>query len=379
MHGNKLLLLFSLLLLPVATCNFTSGRTTISSLKFLGEYEVPYNQNFKGTTVGGLSGIDYDSENQIYYLISDDRSAIHHARFYTAKIFVSRKGVDSVRFVNVQKMLQQNGSTYPNSKQDPKNTPDPESIRYKADSKQLVWTSEGERIISENGSILSDPAITVMDIDGKHSETFPIPANLTMQEIEKGPRRNGVLEALTFTPNYKNMFVCSEVPLHEDGPEADVKDIQALVRIFKFDVATKKNISQYAYKLDPIAYPATPETAFKINGIPDILSLDNNHLLIMERSFSTGRLPCTIKVFLTDLTQADNVASVHSLSDNPPAHLATKKLILNMDDLGIYTDNVEGFTFGPDLPNGHKTLLFVSDNNFLPIEKTQLLLFEVIP
>lgn len=49
-----------------------------------------------------------------------------------------------------------------------------------------------------------------------------------------------------------------------------------------------------------------------------------------------------------------------------------------MDDLGIYIDNVEGVTFGPVLPNGHKTLLFVADNNFNPLEKTQFLLFEVI-
>ena len=57
---------------------------------------------------------------------------------------------------------------------------------------------------------------------------------------------------------------------------------------------------------------------------------------------------------------------------------ATKKLLLNMDNLGIYIDNIEGVTFGPTLPNGHKTLLFIADNNFTQIEKTQLLLFEVI-
>ena len=50
-----------------------------------------------------------------------------------------------------------------------------------------------------------------------------------------------------------------------------------------------------------------------------------------------------------------------------------------MDTLGIYIDNVEGVTFGPDLPNGHKTLIFVSDNNFSALEKTQFLLFEIIP
>ena len=49
-----------------------------------------------------------------------------------------------------------------------------------------------------------------------------------------------------------------------------------------------------------------------------------------------------------------------------------------MDSLGIYTDNIEGVTFGPRLANGHKTLVFVADNNFSPLEKAQLLLFEVI-
>jgi hypothetical protein len=49
-----------------------------------------------------------------------------------------------------------------------------------------------------------------------------------------------------------------------------------------------------------------------------------------------------------------------------------------MDDLGIYIDNVEGVTFGPLLPNGHKTLIFVADNNFSADEKSQLLLFEVL-
>lgn len=48
-----------------------------------------------------------------------------------------------------------------------------------------------------------------------------------------------------------------------------------------------------------------------------------------------------------------------------------------MDDLGIYIDNIEGVTFGPALPNGHKTLLFIADNNFNAVQKTQLLLFEV--
>ena len=107
--------------------------------------------------------------------------------------------------------------------------------------------------------------------------------------------------------------------------------------------------------------------------------MDNHKLLTVERSFSWGRLACTVKVFEADLMKASDVASVASLKENPPSNLVQKKLILNMDSLGIYIDNVEGVTFGPRLPNGHQTLIFVTDNNFSPLEKTQFLLFEVIP
>jgi hypothetical protein len=90
-------------------------------------------------------------------------------------------------------------------------------------------------------------------------------------------------------------------------------------------------------------------------------------------------MACTIKVFLTDLNKATNILPVNSLKTNTDFIPATKKLLLNMDHLGMYIDNIEGMTFGPKLPNGHKTLLFVADNNFNFFEKTQFLLFEVIP
>ena len=64
---------------------------------------------------------------------------------------------------------------------------------------------------------------------------------------------------------------------------------------------------------------------------------------------------------------------------NPVTKPVKKKLLLNMDDLKIYTDNIEGVTFGPTLANGHRTLIFISDNNFASFEKTQLLLFEILP
>lgn len=356
-----------------------AGIASLSSLRFLGSYEVPYNQPFKGTTIGGLSGIDYDSKNDRYFLISDDRSAIDPARFYTAKIQLSEKGIDTVVFTETRILLSETGLPYPNAKQDRAHTPDPESIRYNAKTNNLVWTSEGERILNQKDTVLENPALTVINPDGKYMGAFQVPHNLLMRKTKSGPRQNGTLEGLTFADDYSTLYVSTEEPLFEDGPRADLLPGKALIRIFQFDVATQHNVGQYAYALETIAHPAFPPTAFKINGVPEILSLGNSKLLVVERSFSTGRLPCTVKVFLADHSQSTNIMSTRSLQENPPAKLVTKTILLNMDDLGIYIDNIEGVTVGPNLPNGHNTLLFVSDNNFNAFEVTQLLLFEVIP
>ncbi|GAB2839965.1 esterase-like activity of phytase family protein [Ferruginibacter profundus] len=349
----------------------------ISAVKLLGEYDMPYNLSYKNTTVGGLSGIDYDAGNNVYYMICDDRSDINPARFYTARIFITPQGIDSIQFVDVQNMLQPDNTVYPNKKTDRSHVPDPEAIRYNPLLKQLVWSSEGERIVKEKDTVLENPSVISITTDGKFKNNFELPANVTMHATEKGPRQNGVLEGMSFADNYTTLFVNVEEPLYEDGPRADVTDNNTYIRILKFDVATKKNTAQYAYKLEPVAYAANPATGFKINGVPDILNIGNNKFLVIERSFSTGRAACTIKVFITDLTAATNIKGVPSLKGNTDFIPATKKLLLNMDDLGIYIDNIEGVTFGPILPNGHKTLIFIADNNFDTKEKAQLLLFEV--
>jgi len=338
---------------------------------------MPHNLMYNNTSVGGLSGIDYDVQHNLYYMICDDRSDKNPARFYTARILLTQNGIDSVIFTGVKNLLQPGGNAYPNSRQDRYHVPDPEAMRYNPVNKQLVWSSEGERIVNEKEKILKDPAVIVISREGNYIDSFTMPANLSMQATEKGPRRNGVLEGMSFADNYKTLFVSAEEPLYEDGPRADVKENKAFIRLYKFDMATRKNIGQYAYELAPVAYPAVPEKEFKINGVPDILDLGNNKLLVMERSFSTGRLPCTIKLFIADLSGATDISSMN-LRENRNFIPATKKLLLNLDDLGIYTDNIEGMTFGPLLPNGHKTLLLVADNNFNAAQRSQVFLFEVM-
>ncbi len=376
---RKILFLAAWLLLYSCTTTKKAIQSNvgITSLKYLDSYEIPFNFKYKNTTVGGLSGIDYNAKNDQYYLISDDRSDKNPARFYTAKIFFSLKGIDSLAFTNVENMLQPDEKVYPNSLQDRFKTPDPEAIRYNASKDYLVWSSEGERIVKTNDTVLTNPSVIMIGTDGKYLDSFALPVIMRMNATEKGPRRNGVFEGMSFADNYKTLYVNVEEPLYDDGPRAEVIENDAFIRIIKFDVKDKKSTAQYAYKLAPVAFAAKPENEFKINGVPDILSLANNKLLVIERSFSTGRLACTIRVFTADLNAATDISDI-TLKNNHSFMPAKKSLLLNMDDLGIYIDNIEGVTFGPLLPNGNKSLLFIADNNFTVLEKAQVLLFEVI-
>ncbi len=356
-----------------------SEAIAISQLKLLNMYDIPYNYQYNNTTVGGLSGIDYDIKSGDYYMISDDRSDINAARFYTAKINLTNDLIDTIIFTAQTFLRNEKKELYPNKKQAPQNVPDPEAIRYNSQKKELIWSSEGERIVNSKDTILSNPSINIIDKNGVLKSSFILPKNLAMQSVEKGPRQNGVLEGMTLAENNKYLFVNVEEPLYEDGPRAQTFPNKALVRIYKFDVATKKNIAQYAYELDPVAHKENPIGAFKINGIPDILYLNNNKMLVIERSYSTGRLPCTIKLFLADFNNATDITENNSLIKNTNFVPASKKLLLNMDSLGVFTDNIEGVTFGPRLKNNHRTLLFISDNNFNSFQRSQVFLFEIIP
>jgi hypothetical protein len=367
---------FLIMFVSCVTARKTIMLNDSTRLRFIAKYELPHKMQFKATTIGGLSGIDYDAKNQLYYLICDDRSSINPARFYTAKIFLTDKGIDTIKFADVRSLLQSNGSVYPDSKLDPLHTTDPEGIRYDARTKELVWTSEGERIVRKNDTVLVDPSIIIMDMTGNYRDSCQLPFNMHMQAKEKGPRQNSVFEGLTFMRNYKDLMVSVEEPLYDDGPRAGTGDSSAWIRMIRFDIKTREPIAQYAYQIDPVAYPANPAGAFKINGIPDIFAVNDHQLLVLERSFSTGKTACTIKIYLAEMNNAEDVSTIADLHGQP-LRAIQKKLLLNMDSLGMYVDNVEGICFGPVLPDGHQSVVLVADDNFSKDEVTQFFLFSL--
>jgi len=379
------LFFYSVLAIALSSCSATRYaavkpiETSVSSLKFLDEYIMPLNPIFQNTVVGGLSGIDYDVKQNQYYMISDDPSQLSPARIYTAQFDIKENKIDTVRVIGVTYILQENGKPYPHYGTDKNLKPDGESVRYNPLTRQLLWSNEGERLFKNGDTTIVQPGLTFISKAGKFLDTIPMPKGFHFTKTESGPRKNALFEGLTYADQYKTLYASLEEPLYQDGPQAAFEYDKALTRILKFDVATKKNIAQYAYNLGALPVKPTVDNDWNVNGISEILALNHHTLLVMERAWAKGHDDHTfIKLYLVDLRGAENEIDNKAFVQNPPKPL-TKKLLFDFDSLNRHIDNFEGVTFGPKLPNGHPSLIFCVDNNFGKSQVQQFFLFEVIP
>ena len=194
-------------------------------------------------------------------------------------------------------------------------------------------------------------------------------------------RQNLGFESASTPPNGRFFFTGTEGALVQDGPPATLA-AGSPARLLRYNLQSGRLDRQYLYWTDPIAQPPVPPTNFAVSGLVELLPLNNEFLLAMERSFSVG-VPGTgntIKLYRVALPGADNVDGAASLAGTlGSVRPAEKTLLLDLDTLGIPLDNVEGMAFGPDLPDGRRSLILVSDNNFAPAQFTQFLLFAVSP
>jgi hypothetical protein len=190
-------------------------------------------------------------------------------------------------------------------------------------------------------------------------------------------RQNLAFEAAAVAPDGRHLFVGMENALVQDGPAATLAG-GSPSRILRYNLATGRLDRQFVYVTDPVAEPPVPATNFSVNGLVELLPFNDEFMLSMERSFSVGAPGTGNKIRLYDvsLRHADNVNGFDSLATLLAGIRPVQKtLLLDLDELGIPLDNVEGMTFGPDLPDGRRSLILVSDNNFSPAAFTQFLLF----
>ena len=370
----------------------TEAGKTVSSVGFQGEKVFPTGfipsgvageVNGVETPIGGLSGITYDALNNRFYAISDDRSQFAPARFYTLNANLGTS--PEVNFTNVTTLKDANGNFFP------LNSLDTEGIALSSNNTVFI-SSEGE--VNPNVGRVTNPFINEFSLTtGQQIRSLPVPKKFLpvvndtngngvadAGDIQvSGIRNNLAFESLTIAPDQKTLYTATEGALLQDGAIASLTN-GSRSRILQYNLVSGQPEKEYLYNVDAIAAQPNPATGFADNGLVDLLAIDNRGtILALERSFSAG-VGNTIKIYEVSLQGATDISftdSLNSLSSDQVAAIkpAEKRLLLNLNSLDLPngTDNIEGITFGPKLPDGRQSIVLVSDNNFSQSQFTQVL------
>lgn len=306
--------------------------------------------------VGGISGIDYDRRHGEWWLISDDKSEHAPARLYRLWLRRDRRRGLVVRRIRSVTLRDRGGRNFPASGTG-RESVDGEAIRLLRDGRGVLWSSEGDPADGFG------PAIRISERDGRERATVALPP-----EIRTDGRPNKTIEGLTVTPDGA-LWAAMEAPLRRDGPEAGIGR-PALVRFMRFRPGQPTR--QYAYRSDAVVRQRAGRLAD--NGVSEILSLDDDRLLVLERSGEQredGGFDFHCRLYLADFRAAADVSPLALLDGAVP--VAPKRLLIDFDGLMPNgSGNLEAMAWW----TGHRGhwLLFANDNNFARGQTTRLTL-----
>jgi hypothetical protein len=398
----------------------------LSAIAYDPAYQAPRSpqSTSDASNLNDLSNNSSEAEPQqsfYFYALSDDRSDYAPARFYTLKIKFKgmgnrdrsadpesdradqKPGFESISVEQVTFLKDESGNVYAQG------TIDPEG--FAISPRQTVFISS-EGVTNDR----VDPFVGEFDLaTGQLRQYLPLPSRYLVSSradssdrpdiseqaddpVSSGVQNNLGFEALTLVKNASSdpfrVFVATENALFQDqAPEANAQTQDAAPdsnnadstnpkfrktrlnsRLIHFAIGVGKPfvVSEHMYVVEP-------EPIKGGNGLVEILALDRGgHFLSLERAYYVDENRLNGKIFQIAVGGANDVSAIESLGINLPGiQPISKKLVFDMQDLGIRIDNVEGMTLGPHFADGSPSLIVVSDNNFNDRQVTQFLLFKL--
>lgn len=315
------------------------------SVEVLSTYNIPANFEIKNKTFGGISGIDYDSKKNKYYLISDDRSDIDYARMYTGEILITNAKIQSISIENTIYLKNSSGKFYD------KDAVDFETVRL---------IRPNNFIIGDEGGTKGYAGIRIYDNNGNIIKSNILDKTFTNQTIY-----NKSFESISYY-NKNNFVFATEAPLKSDNNESDSHK-KSFIRVIAQNLKSNKKLWQAQYMLKDIK-----SNNFDTNadiGLSEILMYDKKHFFTLERfGYKTGE-----KQYVFDCRLYWATLKKNKDKNNAFRYITEKKEILNFSAFDDGKKNFEGLSYGPSI-KGKKTLIVVSDNNFTNDSTTFFLL-----
>jgi len=339
--GKNWPLLFEVELVPSAPAPFTV------SLLGDGPLVIPPGLKVDGLTVGGLS-------------------AIVRMRADTYKALIDNDGATSARLFDLQFVVTEAGPA-PLPGRAPADVPR-NALRLDGlnginfDGEGLAVTPEGTLLASSE----KDPSIREISAEGKTLRKFPVPPLFKASMIGgKGIRSNQGFEALALEPDGRTLWTANEGALEQDAPDDAIFGFHP-VRLLRYERrgASYVPAAQLVYVVDPIERRGS---GLHVRGLVDLQPLPEGGLLALEREFVAG-VGMEVQLFYVSIEGATDVSGMASLAGKSFTPVR-KTLLYDFAGSGFLVDNLEGMTFGPDLPGGDRTVILISDDNFEPLKQ----------
>lgn len=337
------------------------------SLNFLGKYELSNPILSTDQPVSQLSSLTYQvpgygtsTDNKIqFYGLSDAVTAESPAKFYTFNFNLDPSESIPLKDITVE------GLTILKDKQEQpllENQVYPESIAFSPRHSVFISTENLE-------NVNTPPLIAEYDLKtGQLKNTVPL-SPFYLPQFNESEQTQGVepqfgFKALTispdgFSPDGRDpfrLFTITEKPLIQDrDPELATK-----LRLLHYVIADRASflVSETLYLLD--------ETS---QGLVDIAAAKGGILLSLEQSKDTGKI---YQLFTGDATDTSRMVSLKgNLIKVQPVR---KKLLLDLQNLGIPLQQLKGMTLGSRLPDGSQSLVLIGEDNH---NTTQVLLFSL--
>lgn len=228
------------------------------------------------------------------------------------------------------------------------------------DGEGLALTPQGTFLVSSE----KEPFLREVARTGRTLRLLPVPSRFTA-----GVRRNSGFEALGLSADGRTLWTANETALEQDAPDQEAAFYgRHPVRLLRYERrgGSYEPAGELAYVVDPIERRGTK---FKVRGLVDLLPLPEGGLLSLEREYVEG-FGNEVQLFLVDTGGATDVSGVESLAAG--GWTPVRKTLLYDFGSAFEPDNLEGMTFGPELPDGDRTLIVISDDNFDEKQATQV-------
>jgi hypothetical protein len=336
------------------------------STALVGSYTLPQT-NFNGTTVGGFSALSYDAQQDRIYGLVDDKV---NPRVYTLQL--NREAPSSSpSTITVEAVT---------SIQDPLK---PEGAKPAAtlDGEGMVLTRRGTFFIASEGNLnlKIPPRLSEFNrVNGSWNQDLTLPKQYWAFDPEGtfdlGVSPNRGFESLAINAEGDRLFAATEGPLGQDKTHP-------YSRFLHYWIGEPEPIliSEHLYPLEaPDAALDEAPAKERYQGLRDLVSIDNaGHFIALEQSHSEMKGDRMVLYQLATGVATD-IAGMRTL---PPTLKGIvpilKKPLLDLADLNLPLHNLQGLTLGPQLADGSRSLLLISDNAMNPGVPTQVVMLRL--